>query len=277
MGQLAIQSIVNTSVEMFDIMDKALKFAQVMAKSDIIPLHYRGKTENVFVAIQTAYRMNLDPMLVMQNTFIINGKLGMNSSFAIALANNSGLFAGGIRYKVTGSGDDLRVTAYTFLKKNNEEISYSIGMKEARAENWVKNPKYRSLPELMLRYRAATLLIRTHAPEVLNGMHMVDEIEDAQATKTIIPINKAQSLTAKLDNVLDDTSQEEPVSDRDKLSRLQGLIVTHEVSSDIIEKWCQAAKVDNLKELPEDKVNSCIDYIIKKAQTKDSVEHNIEV
>ena len=177
----------NNSTNMFDYMEKAHKFACIMAESDIIPTHYRGKPANTFIAVQTAYRMNLDPMQVMQNTFVIGGKLGMNSTFAISLANSSGLFEGGIRYRIEGAGDNLRVTAFTNLKGTAEEISYTIGMREAILENWTKNPKYKTLPELMLRYRAATLLIRTHAPEVLNGMHMVEEIEDTSIVRDVTP------------------------------------------------------------------------------------------
>src|SRR5574343_700257 len=113
---------VNTSTNMFDAMDKAYKFACIMAKSDIVPPHYRGKPENTFIAVQTAYRMNLDPMQIMQNTYVVSGKLGMVSAFAISLANQSGLFDSGIRYRIEGSGEDLKVTAYTNLKKGGAEI-----------------------------------------------------------------------------------------------------------------------------------------------------------
>ena len=41
------------------------------------------------------------------------------------------------------------------------------------------------LPELMLRYRAAILLIRTHIPQVINGMHTVEELKDVEVSKTI--------------------------------------------------------------------------------------------
>jgi len=179
-----LQSIkVSQEIDMFSIMDKAYKFACIIAKSDIVPAHYKGKPENVFIAVQTAYRMNLDPMMIMQSTFVVSGKLGMTSAFAISLANSSGLLDGGIRYRIDGSDAQLKVTAYTNLKKNGEEISFTISMREAQAENWTKNPKYKTLPELMLRYRAATLLIRTHIPEVLNGMHMVEELEDVSHAK----------------------------------------------------------------------------------------------
>lgn len=252
---------VNTSINMFDAMDKAYKFACIMAKSDIVPSHYRGKPENTFIAVQTAYRMNLDPMQIMQNTYVVSGKLGMVSAFAISLANGSGLFDSGIRYRIEGSGEDLKVTAYTNLKKTGEEISYTITMREAVAENWTKNPKYRTLPELMLRYRAATLLIRTHTPEVLNGMHMVEEIEDVViATKNVTP--KAQSISSKLDSVL--LHQEKEVKDQeqsDTLLELLELIKLHNVPSEIINKWCSKASVESIADLGEEKQLACIGYI----------------
>ncbi len=254
----------NTSLNMFEIMDKAYKFAEIMAKSDIIPMHYRGKPANVFIALQTAYRMNLDPMLIMQNTYTIAGKLGMNTSFAIALANNSGLFTSGMRYKCEGEGNNLKVTAYVNLKKTNEEISYTVTMKEAEAENWTKNTKYKTLPELMLRYRAATLLIRTHAPEVMNGMHMVEELEDITASKGITP--KTQSINNRLDNLLN--TQVVPMIDQpeqmlitDSRDKLNELISTYNVSDEIVSKWCDKASVSNLQELDEDKIQSCIVFI----------------
>ena len=254
-------SVVRTTVsqDMFEVMEKAYKFSQIMAKSDIIPLHYRGKPENVFVAIQTAYRMNLDPMLVMQNTFVVSGKLGMNSSFAIALANSSGLFESGIRYKIIGEGDKLEVTAYATLK-NGGEISYTIGMKEAIAEEWTKNKKYKSLPELMLRYRAATLLIRTHVPEVINGMHMVEEIEDVAMAKEVT--TPKPTAISKLDKFLE---QEEVKPAEEGLRvQLSNLIASHHIPQEIVQKWCEAGKVDSLNELDDAKIKSCIEYVESK-------------
>lgn len=261
---------VNTSTNMFDVMDKAYKFACIMAKSDIVPSHYRGKPENTFIAVQTAYRMNLDPMQVMQNTFIVGGKLGMVSAFAISLANQSGLFDSGIRYRIEGSGENLKVTAYANLKKSDEEISYTITMREAIAENWTKNPKYKTLPELMLRYRAATLLIRTHAPEVLNGMHMVEEIEDdIIATKDVTP--KSQTISNKLDSVLSyqeeevkNLEQNDTIQERAALSTLSGLIMLHNVPDEIINKWCSKAGVENIADLGEERQRACIEYINKQ-------------
>ena len=262
---------VNTGVNGLEMMEKALKFSEIMAQADIIPTHYRGKPANVFIAVQSALRMNLDPMQIMQNTFVISGKLGMVTAFAISLANQSGLFDSGIRYRIEGSGENLKVTAYTNLKKGGAEISYTITMREAIAEGWTKNAKYRTLPELMLRYRAATLLIRTHVPEVLNGMHMVEEIEDVTiATKDVTPI-KSASISSKLDSVL--SSQEEDVKElepndtiekRAALSTLSGLIMLHNVPDEIINKWTRAAGVESIADLGEERQRACIEWINKE-------------
>lgn len=261
-----MSNIVNyTSSNMFDVMEKAYKFSQIMAKSDIIPNHYRDKPENVFIAVQTAYRMNIDPMLIMQNTFIVSGKLGMTSSFAISLANQSGMFDAGLRYRIEGEGESLKVTAYTNLKNTGEEISYTISMKEAIAENWIKNSKYKTLPELMLRYRAAILLIRTHSPEVLNGMHMVEELKDVESSKAVVE-SKAESLNKRLDNILQKEGTLEIKPDKPK--ELLQLIEKHHISEEIVDRWCDKAGVETIEELDEDKIQSCIDYISGKGNNE---------
>lgn len=189
----------NTQNSVIDVVDKLYRYSEILADSNVIPAHYRKQKSDIFVAAQTAYRMNLDPLMVMQGTYIIKGKLGMTSAFAISLANSSGVLNGGIRYKIEDKGIDLKVTAFATYKENNEEISYTISMKEAQAEGWTSNPKYRTLPELMLRYRSAILLIRTHIPQVLNGMHTVEELKDVEASKTVGE-SKTETLNKKIDS-----------------------------------------------------------------------------
>lgn len=272
----------NVVQNMFEIMDKAYRFSEIIAASDIIPLHYRGKVANVFIAVQTAHRLGLDPMLVMQNTYVLNGKLGMNS-IAIALANSSGLLTGSIRYEVVGEGEAMVVTAHALLKSSRQEMAFPVSMKEARAEGWTKNAKYQSLPRLMLSYRAAVLLIRTHIPEVLNGMQMVEELEDVFAAREMQRVVSGKdeiepTVASKLDQFL---AQEEgevvegsaiaavEVGEQSELPQtlvgeLHTLIETHQIPPEVIDKWCKKGGVDDLKKLDEDQIQSCINFIAAK-------------
>ena len=234
--------------------------------------------------------MNLDPMMVMQGTYILKGKLGMYTSFAISLANSSGVLKGGIRYKVEGSSDNLKVTAYSNLKANDEEISYTISMSEAKAEGWTSNAKYKSLPELMLRYRAATLLIRTHIPQVLNGLHTVEELKDVEAantTTTLKDVSSDSNSTNRLDAFLDeeivntkveslskeekDEIVKEVIEEQvetenrtrfcDKVDTLDHLIELHQVPQKTVDLWLQKAQVNDIIEMKEEYIDACIDYV----------------
>jgi hypothetical protein len=166
-------------------------------------------------------------------------------------------------------------------------------MKEAMAEGWTKNPKYRSLPELMLRYRAATLLIRTHVPEALNGMHTVEELQDVNYAKEVTKEEvkkvktKTQALSSKLDkilpeektvnpSILETVEEKEPELQVTNMhAELQSLILTKHIPQETVSKWCQKAGVRNLSELDEEKTLSCIEFIQDKYE-KNSEIINIE-
>jgi hypothetical protein len=57
----------------------------------------------------------------------------------------------------------------------------------AKKEGWYSKSgsKWQTMPELMMRYRAATFLVRTTAPELTMGLPMQEEMEDIQPVKTV--------------------------------------------------------------------------------------------
>lgn len=248
----------NSALDMLDMMERAYKFAEIMAASDIVPVHYRNKPANVFIVVQSACRMNIDPYLMMQNTYVNNGTLAMRANFAISLANRSGILDSIIRYRVTGEGKDLQVTAYANLKNTDEEISFTITMKQAELEGWTRNSKYKTLPELMLMYRSATLLIRTHIPESLNGLHVVEEIEDVTTSQNIP--TRIQSINTKLDHLL----SPQVIEDDKPYLELITLIGHYGVSEELQQKWCDKAGVKYISELTDEQIAECIKVIEKK-------------
>jgi hypothetical protein len=64
-------------------------------------------------------------------------------------------------------------------------ITATVSMKEAAADGWTRNPKYKSIPEQMLRWRAATRLINLYMPEVLFGLGVREEAEVRPAQVTV--------------------------------------------------------------------------------------------
>ena len=155
------------------------RVATAFASSKMIPSHFQGKPEDCMVALMMAQQLEVNPILALQNLQVIHGNVGFNSSFAIALANDRGNFKEPITWTSKGEGDNLAVTAHTILK-TGKEISITVGMDTARKEGWTKNPKYTSMPELMLRNRAATFFGRQYIPDLLLGVQTSEEVVDIQ-------------------------------------------------------------------------------------------------
>jgi hypothetical protein len=66
-------------------------------------------------------------------------------------------------------------------KESGEEcIGPLVDWNMVKSEKWDKNPKWKSMPELMFHYRAAAFWSRVYAPELSMGMHTRDEIEDSK-------------------------------------------------------------------------------------------------
>ena len=53
-------------------------------------------------------------------------------------------------------------------------------MRMAKLEGWTRNSKYQSMPELMLRNRAATFFGRQYIPDLLLGVQTSEEVVDIQ-------------------------------------------------------------------------------------------------
>jgi len=157
--------------------EQLVRVAQVFAKSQLVPKHFQGKHEDCFIAMQMAMRLKVDPLMCIQNMVVIQGTPAFKTQFAIALANQSGLFSGVMTYSCEGEGDKLVVTAEATIAKTGQVVTASVSMAMAKAEGWTRNAKYKTMPEHMLTFRSAMFLIRRYCPHVLLGMQSSDEVE----------------------------------------------------------------------------------------------------
>ncbi len=160
--------------------NQAWRVAKLFAASEMVPKHFQGKPESVFVVLHMALRLQVDPMMLMQNTYMVHGRPGMEAKLKIGLANSRGPFTGPIQYRLEGEGKDKRCTAYATHAKTGEVCEMTVDWKMVEAEGWSKKEgsKWLTLPDLMFRYRAASFLISLYCPEVVLGLPSVEELED---------------------------------------------------------------------------------------------------
>ena len=188
--------------------EAAQRMALALCSSNIVPEQYRGKDNigNAIVALEMAQRIGASPLAVMQNLNIIHGRPSWSSTFIIAALNSCGRFSP-LRFDVTGDGDDKSCVAWATDRAGERLEGPPASIAMAKAEGWfAKNgSKWKTMPELMLRYRAAAFFGRLYAPDVLNGMHATEEVEDINPPRRV-------SASPEASAILDEAPEQEIAS-----------------------------------------------------------------
>lgn len=162
------------------------RMANAFTTSALVPKMYQGKDGfgNCMIALNMAQRIGSDPLMTMQNLYVVHGKPAWSAQFLIATFNTCGRFSP-IKYEWVGKEgkDDWGCRAYATELATGEIIKGSlVTIAMSKAEGWYAKDgsKWKTMPEQMLRYRSAAWFVRACAPEIAMGMHCADEVEDAE-------------------------------------------------------------------------------------------------
>lgn len=202
--------------------EAAQRMAQALAKSTLIPEQYRDSVSNCLIAMEMANRVGMSVLMVMQNLNMIDGKPSWAATFLVASINASGRFSP-LRYEREDRGQKKvvyaepvwdsnkpgkggKMGAYTYVTKEMTVNDYAfravaidavngeklvgpwVSIEMAIQDGWYhrKGSKYKTMPEVMLQYRAASFFSRLYCPEISLGMHTADEVMDYAASPTIV-------------------------------------------------------------------------------------------
>jgi hypothetical protein len=160
----------------------AQRAAKLLASSTLVPKEYQGNLPNCVIALNMSSRVGADPLMVMQNLVIVHGKPTWSAQFLIATVNTCGRFSA-LRYEFFGAQgtDEWGCRAWAVEKATGEKlIGTDVTIAIAKAEGWFgKNgSKWKSIPQQMLMYRAASWWTRAYAPELSMGLSTADEMAD---------------------------------------------------------------------------------------------------
>lgn len=210
-----------------DLMQRA---AMMLANSTLVPADYRAKNvkrdkfgrvereeenpnaiSNCVLALNMAQRMHADPLMVMQNLYIVEKRPAWSSQFIIAAINACGKFSP-LRFDLADEGEkdftweekiweenpqtgksyrksvqrqgrihNFSCVAWAIEKESGERLSSPrVSIALAVAEGWYgkDGSKWKTMPEVMLRYRAASFFGKLYAPELLMGIASAEEMQD---------------------------------------------------------------------------------------------------
>jgi hypothetical protein len=184
--------------------EDAQRIAKALASSTLIPPQFQGQQgfANCLVALEIANRMRMSPFQVMQNLHIIHGRPSWSSQFIIGLINGCGRFSP-LQYEVTGQGDSLACTCVaTELASGKDLRGPTVTMAMAKKEGWAtkSGSKWQTMPDLMIRYRAAAFWGRLYIPELLVGIQTQEEVVDIEpvTVKPELPKTSLDQLNAAI-------------------------------------------------------------------------------
>lgn len=172
-----MNEVSTTAHQQFDLsprsLAEAMKFAEYMADSSIVPKDFQGKPGNVLVAIQWGMELGLKPMQAMQNIAVINGRPSIWGDAQLALVLASPLCEYVNEYEENG------VAVCVAKRRGHDEHIERFGDADAQKAGLLgKSGPWTQYPKRMKKLRARAFALRDKFADVLKGMPMTEELQD---------------------------------------------------------------------------------------------------
>lgn len=172
-------------------MGEAIEFSKMISSSGMVPAAYKGKPQDILVAIQWGYEVGLQPMQALQNIAVINGKPSVYGDAAIALVKADPRCRG-VKETIEGEGEKMvaRCVVRRAYGDEIEETEATFSVDDAkRAKLWGKQGPWSQYPKRMLAMRARGFAIRDAFPDAMKGMITAEEAQDypTKAPRDVTP------------------------------------------------------------------------------------------
>lgn len=237
-----------------------MDYSKMLANSDMVPKDYKGKSENILVAIQWGFEIGLKPLQALQNIAVINGRPSVWGDAALAIVRGSGLLEY-IHERTEGE------TAICQIKRKNEpEHIQTFSMEDAKKAGLLgKQGPWSQYPQRMLQMRARGFALRDVFTDVLKGIATTEEVLDIGEAEIVpysvpkveapkqIPLSKEVG-----EMLLNHCNQDSKVMK-------QFVIDTLELPADaeLTGKWMQQLNDDDLRKL-KDQINEINQLALSK-------------
>ena len=166
----------------FTTMTGLLRAGKFYADSQVVPDTYQGKPNDCAIILQLAKRLKIDAMMAFQNIYIVYGRPALSGQLYTAILNASDETDGRIAYEFKGAGAARQCTA-SIKDRHGTLHSATVTWETVESEGWHKEKKgqkskWVTIPDQMFKYRSAAFLARGSFPDLVMGLHTLDEMED---------------------------------------------------------------------------------------------------
>ena len=161
----------------FSDLPQMLQVADTLCRSSIVPKRFSGDQGGTLIALDIAARMHTNPLMIMQNLYVVQGSPSFSGQFAIAAMRTCPKYKD-FRFEYLNGKDYTAGMRVVGIRADGgpDDIGASITPDMPAKFGW--GPMWQKMPEQMYKYRAASWFVRTFCPEVLMGLPTTDELED---------------------------------------------------------------------------------------------------
>lgn len=183
-----------------------IRMAEAVCGSAMIPDAFKGKPQDVAVAMMMAHEQGAPLITSLGSIAVINGKACWHSDAIPGIAMSRGMISH-LKESIEGEGENM-VAHCSCKRPDGSEVSQSFSVGDAKAASlWNKTGPWKQYPKRMLQMRARSWCIRDAAPHAFFGptkeemegvqQHVgPDKAKDVTPTPAARPTSKAGKKTA---------------------------------------------------------------------------------
>lgn len=150
--------------------DAACVVAKKLIDTGFLPQHIKTPAQAVSIMLM-GKELNLPPMLALRKIFVVHGTPGLAAELMLAKIMESKILED---IKIDQRPDGCTVT----VKRKGISTAFSASFTKADAFNMglMEKPNYKAQPGTMFMWRAVSKVGRMAFPDVIGGMHILEEI-----------------------------------------------------------------------------------------------------
>lgn len=274
---------------------QAMALSEMLARSTLVPSHFKGKPSDVYIAIAMGASIGLGWMQSVQNIQVIHSKPSIYGDAVNAIVTAHREF-----YSHEFIWDEAKVEwKITIVRIRNGvliPVTITYGKKDAETAGHLTKDTYKKNLKDMLRRRCYGKVAQIQFPDALGGFSFAEEEEDFAYTQKKTKINEMNTVENSIaetmgikpadvieGEVLEDiptqssaepakTPNSEPQKEPDtippdesrkldQVTYLEELLSKYSAATfagkiDIRESWCKSAGVDKVSDMKPDRLSA---------------------
>lgn len=216
--------------------------AGIIARSDLAPKDYKGKPENVAVAIAMGMELGVSPMQAVQGIAVINGRPSVWGDLLLALCRAHPQCQG-IDESLEYDGAGNVIAAICRAQRNGHQQERRFSVEDAkRAGLWTKDGPWKQYPNRMLQMRARGFCLRDVFADALRGLSCAEEQADfavesdlPQRPAAVVAITDQRAARAELPPYPDDKFKDMLPAWRERIE--SGASTADEIVKKVVSKF----------------------------------------